>query len=196
MQKEARDIFWPLLSWLKCHYKDILIDYIQFINEESPLSFPSSDEWLHFSEKNRVATLQSYQWSDALVFAIASGKSVQYPSQGKSSKRSELQENYETMMEQLCKLANKFWKFYDQITIVSQLHRRSKTLKWLENYLNVSSCFRLSILPILVNKSQACLEGISSNVLPMSTMTQWWSDQNVVATGYCDLKNTLLETMQ
>ena len=123
------------MSWLKCHYKDILIDYIQFINEESPLSFPSSDEWLHFSEKNRVATLQSYHWSDALVFAIASGKSVQYPSQGKSSKRSELQENYETMMEQLCKLANKFWKFYDQITIVSQLHRRSKTLKWLENYL-------------------------------------------------------------
>lgn len=53
----------------------------------------------------------------------------------------------------------------------SQEKKNSEMVK--KKDLNVSLCFRLSIRPILVNvMSQAHLEGISSNLLPMSTMTQ------------------------
>lgn len=88
----------------------------------------------YISQRAIVVTLhQSVGPLVALVSAGAKGKTVQYPSLGKSSKTNELQEICETRIEQLCKLANVQPEVLDEVlqSYLRQLSRSSKTLNQL-----------------------------------------------------------------
>lgn len=100
------------------------------------------------------------------------------------------------MMEQLCKLANKFWKFYDQITIVSQLHRGRKTLKWLKR---TWMCRYVSGYPFVPFLWTWCLKHTSREFLQIcyqsplwlsdDQIRMWWPQATVTS------KNTLLDSI-
>lgn len=100
-------------------------------------------------------------------------------------------------MEQLCKLANKFWKFYDQITIVSQLHRRRKTLKWLKK--RTWMCRYVSGYPFVPFLWTWCLKHTSREFLQICYQCPLWLSDDLIRMWWPQAtmtsKNTLLDSV-